>query len=91
MNSGYYPAVVNKIPRVQTLSSTMQAPFYFGGSQVPVNLNMSGGSMFKTQQYKPKFNFNKKQPEIIVGGNIIKTAVYKPKIEFNKKQPQIIS
>jgi hypothetical protein len=39
MNSGYYPVVVNPgLKRVQTQSQ--QTPFYFGGSQVPTNLNI---------------------------------------------------
>lgn len=39
MNSGYYPKVVHPnaiLPQMK--SSSFQAPFYFGGSQVPVNL-----------------------------------------------------
>lgn len=45
MNSGYRPVVAdpNKI-RVQTLSESLQKPFYFGGSQVPSNLNLPQGS-----------------------------------------------
>lgn len=42
MNSGYYPVVVNpQFRRVQTESGGFQKPFFFGGSQVPVNLNLS--------------------------------------------------
>lgn len=41
MNSGYFPVVVNPRPRVQTLSGGYQAPFYFGGSQVPSAINLS--------------------------------------------------
>jgi hypothetical protein len=39
MNSGYYPKVIHPnaiLPQMK--SSSFQAPFYFGGSQVPVNL-----------------------------------------------------
>lgn len=32
----------------QMESGTFQTPFYFGGSQVPVNLNIAHGSGFKT-------------------------------------------
>jgi len=39
MNSGYYPQVVNPHLRVQTQSQ--QPTFYFGGSQVPINLNIN--------------------------------------------------
>ena len=40
MNSGYYPVVVNPHRRVQTESGGFQTPFYFGGSQVPVDLHI---------------------------------------------------
>lgn len=33
----------------QMKSDTEQPPFFFGGSQVPVNLNLSTGSGFKTE------------------------------------------
>lgn len=48
MNSGYYPNVINNKPRIQTAS--IQKPFYFGGSQVPNNLNMSKGSGIITKK-----------------------------------------
>lgn len=42
MNSGYYPVVANpSFRRVQTESGGFQKPFFFGGSQVPINLNLS--------------------------------------------------
>jgi hypothetical protein len=36
----------------QMESDEFQPPFYFGGSQVPVNLNQIKGSGFKTTNYK---------------------------------------
>lgn len=35
-----HPVILNPKPRIQTLSNALQTPFYFGGSQVPVNLNL---------------------------------------------------
>lgn len=59
MNSGYYPNVVNPQRRIQTESGGFQTPFYFGGSQVPVELNLSKnmysgakGSGFKKEDDK---------------------------------------
>lgn len=40
MNSGFYPSVVNHKLKVQTQSGGFQTPFFFGGSQVPVDLNL---------------------------------------------------
>lgn len=44
MNGGFYPKVVNpnmsnNIPQMRSLE--LQKPFYFGGSQVPINLLLS--------------------------------------------------
>jgi hypothetical protein len=39
MNGGYYPQVVN--PKVRPQMSDMQPPFFFGGSQVPDDLNLN--------------------------------------------------
>jgi len=36
-----FPNVLNPMPRIQTLSNALQTPFYFGGSQVPEDLNLS--------------------------------------------------
>ena len=44
MNSGYYPNVVNHMATVQNQSYGFQTPFYFGGSQVPDELQMPKGS-----------------------------------------------
>jgi len=43
MNSGYFPVVVS--PGVRPQTSDIQAPFYFGGSQVP-NTIMTGGAIY---------------------------------------------
>ena len=48
MNSGYYPVVAQHRLRVQTQSQ--QPPFYFGGSQVPTDLNLKT----KKVNYKSK-------------------------------------
>lgn len=65
--SGFYnnwvkvqnPTMSNEIPQME--SNGFQAPFYFGGSQVPVNLgltntnqNIKGGGMSKVN-FKPVF------------------------------------
>lgn len=36
-----HPVVLNSIPKLQTLSNSIQTPFYFGGSQTPHNLNLT--------------------------------------------------
>lgn len=43
MNSGYYPVVVHPGVRPQTTEN--QTPFFFGGSQVPNTLGISGGAL----------------------------------------------
>jgi len=43
MNSGYFPVVVS--PGVRPQTSDIQAPFFFGGSQVP-NTIMTGGAIY---------------------------------------------
>ena len=54
MNSGFYPVVLSHKQRIQTESQ--QLPFYFGGSSVPNNLDLSpkqySGSGFKKPQLK---------------------------------------
>lgn len=61
MNSGFYPIVLSHRPRIQTESQ--QLPFYFGGSSVPNNLNLShsdySGSGFKNPTLLKKQNRNK--------------------------------
>ena len=50
---GYFPKIQHQDNILsQMTSNTMQPPFYFGGSQVPVNLTLIHGSGFQTQ-YKP--------------------------------------
>lgn len=44
MNSGYFPSVVSHRRKVQTESGGFQTPFFFGGSQVPVDLSLPHGS-----------------------------------------------
>lgn len=42
MSGGYTPKVVNPNGwKVQTKSNELQEPFFFGGSQVPVNLGLA--------------------------------------------------
>jgi hypothetical protein len=42
MSGGYNPKVVNPYGwKVQTKSSEFQTPFFFGGSQVPINLGLA--------------------------------------------------
>jgi hypothetical protein len=46
---GYFPKIENQnaiLP--QMTSNTMQPPFFFGGSQVPINLVLPHGEGFKT-------------------------------------------
>jgi hypothetical protein len=62
MNSGYFPNVVGHKRRIQTESDGFQAPFYFGGSQVPVNLELSKKS------YNNSFNIVK--PDKIIKNKI---------------------
>lgn len=50
MSYGYHPKITNQneiLP--QMASASLQPPFYFGGSQVPVNLILPHGSGFRTQ------------------------------------------
>lgn len=50
---GYFPKIQHQdaiLP--QMASNTLQPPFYFGGSQVPVNLVLPHGSGFQTK-YNP--------------------------------------
>jgi len=46
MNSGYYPIIESGLKKnqVQTKSEGLQAPFYFGGSQVSSSLDMLKGA-----------------------------------------------
>ena len=84
-NSGYFPVVVGGINRsdyIQTMSEAFQKPFFFGGSQVPVNIglkpNTYSGSGFSS--FRP-MNFGKKKGSSIhinrVGNMINKP--YSPK------------
>jgi hypothetical protein len=44
MNSGYYPKVENPNStnnNIQMKSGEFQTPFFFGGSQIPTDLNIS--------------------------------------------------
>jgi hypothetical protein len=63
MNSGYYPNVVNPKPRIQTMSQGFQAPFYFGGSQVPDNVEYPSRNEIRTGR---DFPTNKKISRKIV-------------------------
>ena len=58
MNSGYYPVVLEQKQRIQTASQQM--PFYFGGSSVPTNLNLSSneysGSGYTKQKLLKLYN-----------------------------------
>lgn len=58
MNSGYYPVVLEQKQRIQTASQ--QIPFYFGGSSVPTDLNLShkrrSGSGFKNPKLLKLYN-----------------------------------
>jgi hypothetical protein len=58
MNSGYYPVVLEQKQRIQTASQ--QIPFYFGGSSVPTNLNLShkqySGSGYKKTKLLKLYN-----------------------------------
>jgi hypothetical protein len=36
----YRPVVNNPMPRIQTKSAGFQTPFFFGGAQTPINLNL---------------------------------------------------
>lgn len=45
MNSGYFPVVV--APGVRPQTADQQAPFFFGGSQVPSSLmGIGGGAIY---------------------------------------------
>ena len=45
MNSGFYPQVVSPHLRVQTISNSSQKPFYFGGSSVPISLDLNNNQL----------------------------------------------
>jgi len=65
MNSGFYPVVVAPHLRVQTISNSSQKPFYFGGSSVPVSLNLnnnqfSGAGFNKSIIEGDQINYKKK-------------------------------
>ncbi len=47
MNTGFYPQVINPHLSIQTLSSALQTPFYFGGSNVPESLDLNKSSIGK--------------------------------------------
>jgi len=45
MSGGYAPLVVNPGSyKIQTLSNSMQPPFFFGGSQVPLQIGLKHGT-----------------------------------------------
>jgi hypothetical protein len=52
MNSGFYPQVVSPHLRVQTISNSSQKPFYFGGSSVPISLDLNN-NQFSGSGFKP--------------------------------------
>jgi|694.fasta_scaffold04525_2 hypothetical protein len=54
----YRPQVNNPALRLQTKSSGFQTPFFFGGSQTPINLNLpstiySGSGVFLKEHSMP--------------------------------------
>ena len=52
---GYFPKVLNpKGDLIQTASEGNQPPFFFGGSQVPLNFGISTGSGFRTRYISHK-------------------------------------
>jgi hypothetical protein len=69
MNSGFYPNVVNPKPRLQTESGGFQAPFFFGGSQTPINIDFPSKNTYETR-YKKDFPSTKK-----ISRNIILPSV----------------
>lgn len=57
----YRPVVNNPRPRLQTKSNGFQVPFFFGGSQTPINLNLpktiySGSGIYLREHQMPKNN-----------------------------------
>lgn len=63
MDSGFNPAVLypySSYNKIQRESEGFRKPFYFGGSQVPINLGLSqhqfsgSGFMPKSRTYIPK-------------------------------------
>jgi len=62
MNGGFFPNVVNPRLRPQTQSEEFQTPFFFGGSQTPNALSMSGSGFKKTG--------------VFVGSGLKKSGVY---------------
>lgn len=66
MNSGFRPMIeAPNFFRKQTLSNAIQTPFYFGGSQVPNDLNLShfnGSGLISSKDFVvPKNSGIKKQ------------------------------
>lgn len=57
-----YHVKINNPGEVFHQMDSQQAPFYFGGSQVPINTNFMHGNGVKTP-YKPTYTQMKKQQE----------------------------
>jgi hypothetical protein len=54
----YRPVVNNPMPRIQTKSGGFQTPFFFGGAQTPINLNLpqtiySGSGVYLREPIMP--------------------------------------
>lgn len=60
MNSGFYPNVLGIRTPIQTQSLAFQTPFYFGGSQVPINLGLETNKI-KSSKTTKKVYYNKGQ------------------------------
>lgn len=60
MNSGFYPNVLGIRTPVQTQSLAFQPPFYFGGSQVPLNIGLETNKIV-TKKTNKKVYYNKGQ------------------------------
>ena len=70
----YHPKVANPNKQfIQMTSGEYQAPFFFGGSQVPINLGIATGSGFKPH-YRSHIHH---MQELDMQGRGIKTTVQK--------------
>ena len=70
---GYFPKVLNPDKEfVQLKSGELQAPFYFGGSQVPEALGMSGSGI-----HTPYVSHLTHRQYMRPGGKGINTTVHK--------------
>jgi hypothetical protein len=88
----YHPKVAhpNAVFPVQMASDTEQPPFFFGGSQVPVNLGfMSGSGILKPGKKPYKSSVRVKEEQTAMGRGLSATPSKHSKIFLSKGMPSL--